>query len=70
MIMQIKLVKYGIFLHSCRGSLTLVNKLSKTTASWANGLRYICIRGRGTQREYSSKPLINSIVKLILVFKQ
>ena len=45
MMMQIKLLKYGIFLHSCHGRLTLVNKLSKATASWANGLRYICIRG-------------------------
>ena len=45
MMMQIKMVKNGIFLHSCHGSLTLVNKLSKATASWENGLRYICIRG-------------------------
>ena len=40
-MMQIKLVKYGIFLHSCDGSLTLVNKLE----SWTNVLGYICIRG-------------------------
>ena len=39
--MQIKLVKYGIFLHSCDGSLTVVNKLE----SWTNVLVYICIRG-------------------------
>ena len=39
--MQIKLVKYGIFLHSCDGSLTLVNKLESCT----NVLGYICIRG-------------------------
>ena len=40
-MMQIKLVKYGIFLHSCDGSLTLVNKLN----SWTNVQGYICIRG-------------------------
>ena len=41
--------------------------------------RYLCLgtllrefeaKGRGTQREYSSKPLEHSIVKGILVFKR
>ena len=32
MMMQIKLVKHGIFLQSCHGTLTLVNKLE----SWTN----------------------------------
>ena len=40
-MIQIKLVKYRIFLHSCDGSLTLVNKLESCT----NVLGYICIRG-------------------------
>ena len=40
-MMQIKFVKYGIFLHSFDGSLTLVNKLN----SWTNVQGYICIRG-------------------------
>ena len=40
-MIQIKLVKYRIFLHSCDGSLTLVNKLESCT----NVLGYICIHG-------------------------
>ena len=40
-MIQIKLVKYRILLHSCDGSLTLVNKLESCT----NVLGYICIRG-------------------------
>ena len=37
---------------------------------FATVLRNGCYFARGTQREYSSKPLKHSIVKRILVFKR
>ena len=43
-------------------------------ACFLNNIYYnICsegLKGRGTQREYSSKPLKHSIVKRVLVFKR
>ena len=70
MMMQIKLVKYGIFLHSCHGSLTLVNKLSKATASWANGLQYICLRGAFFKSHMSSPSLSRGRLSRIVARKE
>ena len=65
--MQIKLVKHGIFLHSCDGSLTLINKLE----SWTNVLGYICIRGaffKSHMPNPSHRHPINKVTRVSRIF--
>ena len=50
------------------GSKELVDNMVKDTVKEQRVCRLT--RNRGTQREYSSKPLKHAIVKRILVFKQ
>ena len=66
MMMQIKLVKHGIFLQSCHGTLTLVNKLE----SWTNVLGYICIRGAFFKSHMSSPSLSHGRLSWIVARKE
>ena len=59
----------GFTCDGARDSFVYQEAWQKKTTETRNILRHFEI-DRGTQREYSSKPLKHSIVKSILVFKR